>query len=300
MSENQLTSKFEKVNDPFVFLWLIIIGAIIYVLDALDVSAGKIFYGFLTLSIITIVLYNLLVKTDYIELPFRENMKLSMIFFSLGWALVALLNFATLKTYSVVKPFILGSATEGASKLTTFATANLELSPFIRVVTTVFSAGTIEPWVFRVVGFLVGAAIVYIFIKLFNSNLNRDTARILTMIGGFIVSAITFMFAHKWNETYNSNPELFIFSLVFSAIILFAIYWLNYGLSFAMGFHMANNFFALGATNSFNGLFVGFFAGGLQTVAASAILILLIVPFVVFIVNIPKLPSLLINTKRGL
>lgn len=296
---NKLIEAGDKVNDKFTFVIISIVAIAIWTLGALETTAGKLFFGLLVLSVILIVLFNLLIKTEKIELPFRDNDNLSIFFFWGGIILISLLNIGQLKSFSVIKPFILSTGAENVSKLTVFTTASLETNPFINWFATVWGAGVLEPFVFRVGAYLFGAVLGLLIISLLYKSSSDKIKRLWAMGFGIIASIITFIIAHNFNESYRNNTQLFVFAGVFSIIILLGIYYLNGGLALAMGIHMSNNFYALGVKNSFDAITFGLGAGGLISLLTWIILIFLGVTFIVFIANIPKIPSMLKNIIKS-
>lgn len=275
---------------------MVIVSGVLWIQGS---PTGKVFFGVTLISVIIFVLLDKLTEFK-IKVPFRKNAKTNMILFSLSWVVLLIFNLVShLKSYEIIRPFYVAAAADLETKVATFSVLQIENNPFLSAISTVFNAGILEPWGYRVVAVMLGAAFVFLILQVFFRNISTKQKLKLALTGGFICSTVLFVASHLWNGTYRDNPVLFVFAVIFSIVEIIIIYYLNGGFAASAGFHTANNFFALGWKKVLSGLWYGITSGFITGALSVMIVSLLTITFIVFLVNVFKLDKILKSIKIG-
>jgi len=209
--------------------------------------------------------------------PFTTDYDVATGLYLLGWMLPILFTFIfnLFKfKFSIAQLMIPLSATEIVGDITvaqSFAVAEAQTSPFWQWFITVFTAGSIEEFVFGFVLMLVGVSIGMLVWRLFfkGQPAETNTSRTFYIIFGLIFTGLIFGGVHKLNATYVGY--MFFVAIIFRIVMNYSIYFLGLFLSLTLGYHQSNNavwyWGEYGASSTFKALgslggiiIVGFFA----------------------------------------
>lgn len=139
-----------------------------------------------------------------------------------------------------------------------FTVAEAQASPFWQWFITVFTAGSIEEFVFGFVLMLVGVMIgMMVWRLLFDEkNASSETARWFYVFFGLVFTGALFGGAHFLNQSYVGY--MFVVAIVFRVLMNYGVYVLGMFLSLTLGYHQSNNaiwyFKEYGANTTFNAL----------------------------------------------
>jgi len=243
--------------NPFIFS-MIIFGVIFISWGALNkVEAGTLYVTLflVTIGIISLVKSN--IKEDKATLkklyksPFLSSTKVAIAMYLLGYVVIFGINFfgkfiknsfSTLQFFSPL--YFSGSGGGGSGISSTYLASVIENTAGFKLAYSVFVAGTIEEFVFGFALFLGGWIISFFILEFLFDNKapfglsNKTFSKLFSY--AFVI--VTFTGIHVLNASYEG--VMFVWAGLFRLLMTIALYELGLGLSFTMGMHHANNFFA--------------------------------------------------------
>jgi hypothetical protein len=257
-------------NLNLVVYFSIVLSAIGVVWLALnDVPAGMRYTTIFLVGIGLMVLSFLFVNEHQRETaknlmlnPFTTDMDIGVGLYLFGWIVPIILSFVLGlfgSSFNVSQLMIPLSANQVLSEISqSFSVAQAQADPFWQWFITVFTAGSIEEFVFGFVLMLVGVLVAMLLWRLLfkQESANSSKAKWFYTIFGLTIASLVFGGAHKLNGTYAGY--MFIVAIVFRFIMNWLLYGMGLFLSFTLGYHQSNNavwyWKEYGPTATFNAL----------------------------------------------
>lgn len=257
MMNNSINQNFS----PIVFVMLIMSSVGVAWLAINNIPAGMThIIIFLTITAL-ITLYVLFFTNEdskqsifkVIKVPFKLNLGVSALYYVVGLIIPFFLLIFGVQTAKAIIP--LSAETIQIQLTQSFSTVQLVLNDFWRWFVTVYTAGTNEEFAFGFGAVILGVIVTDMIVR--SLKVNVKNPKTIYLIGGMTLSIALFAGAHMLNATY-TTIGMFALAALFRLILNIGIYHLGLALTFAIGFHQANNaiwyLFTYGSTATLNAL----------------------------------------------
>ena len=268
----------DKNYSLLVFMLVVVMFSGMFWLYANNVPAGEL-YAILTLSSIALAMLAFMFVKEYnvgFLIPVARTLDKSVAMLVFGFSLPLILYSFGGQSFIHLSQAFYPLANFGTGFAQSFNAIVIENSPGWTLFTIVGTAATLEEvvtsWLLVIVSFAL-AKVVF-------SLLNIKTSRWKEFTFALIILLFIFSGLHYFNRTYDSFEEYLVAAL-FKALMLLAVYVMNWTISFAIGFHAANNLLFIGGKTALAGLF---------TVPGA---ILLFIAFIVLFRFFSRLPTML-------
>jgi len=230
-------------------------------IDAVDINRRINLFSFSTLFLI-FFLFFLVKEENYIKdlIPFNRSFDRGTLVFVLGFFVPIIafilgstlfhLNITSSNFYNpaIMAPLAAGSTVEPTS----FQALRLKASPTTQWFSETIGAPILEETLLGFGFIIISALLTILFIMIFLAMTIKGTAQQLLVksikykktifIGAIIGSVLIFMGVHVFNNTYVSNPNLFLFAGIFRLVVNLLIFsFVKFGLEFGIAIHSANN-----------------------------------------------------------
>lgn len=178
---------------------------------------------------------------NYIKIPFTVSTISAAVLYLLGWAIPILIRVGTgfsISNYQVP----LAAATINKQIEQTFQTLQTTASPFFNFFVTVWTAGTLEEFLWAFILMFVGGLLTVFVLTMISkySKTPKMYNKNAITIGALLFTVTTFMLAHQLNSTY-TTVGMFIAAGIFRLVLNVGIYYFGLVVSFTVGLHQANN-----------------------------------------------------------
>lgn len=219
-----------------------------------DVPAGQKFttlflgsIGLLMLGLFALDESNRSMMQKIIKLPFSVDLDVGVGSYLLGFAIpivgalvITAFGFSFTSIAQVMVPLATEDINEGIAQ--SFSIANFEASEFWQLFVTVFTAGTIEEFVFGFVWVLNSIIIaILVFTLIFKQvNMNDSGTQFAYTALAIIISGLVFGGAHTLNNTYTTTM-MFLVAIGFRMAMNSGIYFWKLFFTFTVGYHQSNN-----------------------------------------------------------
>lgn len=218
-----------------------------------------------------------------IKSPFTTDYDVAIGMYLLGWLIPIIISFVTNlfgKAYNIAQLMIPLSASDVLNEIQaqSFSVAETQADPFWQWFITVFTAGSIEEFVFGFVLMLVGVVIGMMVWRLIATERTSATqgAKSFYILFGLIFSGLIFGGVHKLNNTYVGI--MFLIAILFRIAMNWGLYGFGVFLSFTLGYHQSNNavwfYSTYGASTTFNALFS---VGGIAIIVFFTLIVIYVI-----------------------
>lgn len=245
-----------------IFFYLTIVAVTLLFFDKFGLPAAG---TYLTITFVTLFLlffgFFQFKEEDYLSdlIPFNQNIDRSVLVYVLAIVvpLIAFILGSTLFHLNITEanfynPLIMAPLAASDAEPTSFQALRIKASPTTQWFTETIGAPTLEEVLIAFGFVMISALLMVYFIVVFLMLTTQQKAGVLLskvksykklIIGGGIVgSVLIFSAIHVFNDTYISNPSLFLFAGGFRLIVNILIFsYLKLGLEFGIGIHSMNN-----------------------------------------------------------
>lgn len=252
MSKHFRTTGWNDNLNLIIFFSLVLSGIGITWLSLNEVPAGVRYTTLFLVSIAFLVLSFFFIKEDnresiktLIKNPFTTDYHVATGLYVLGWLVPPLvtliLKIAGIKKFvisNMMIPLATGQIIDEIAQ--SFTVAEAQSSPFWQWFITVFTAGSVEEFVFGFVLMLVGVIIGMLLWRLAtNTPANSTGAKWFYIIFALIFSSTLFALMHKLNSSYVGY--MFLVAVIFRLFMNMGIHLWGVFISFTLGYHQSNN-----------------------------------------------------------
>lgn len=182
--------------------------------------------------------------TKMIQAPFTTDYDIAIPLFLGGWIVAFLFNLVLGQAFgfTVADTMIPFAQADIDSKiLQSFSAVELSAEPFWRVFVMVFSAGSIEEFLFGFATMFIFGLVGHFVLVMINDGKDFKYLTANNFIFGFalICTMVIFSGIHLLNSTYSG--WMFLIAMLFRMTMNMFIYKWGLFLSFTLGYHQANN-----------------------------------------------------------
>lgn len=252
MANKFRTKDWDSNFNLIVYTSIIFAGIGVAWLALNDIPAGIRYITILTVGVALLTITFLFVDEDnskrmskFIKIPFTTDLSVGAGFYLLGWMVPLLINLITtfFGTGFNISQLMIPLAGNQINNqiMQTLSVAQAQTNPFWQWFISVFTAGTIEEFVFGFILMFVGVMFGHFIYLLIWGKEQSDTkmAFWFRTIFALIFTGLIFGGAHGINDTYMGI--MFLIAIGFRLVMNYSIYVTGVFITFTLGFHQANN-----------------------------------------------------------
>lgn len=251
MVKNTVVLGYNQNFNLVLFASLVMAGMGVGWLALNNIESGSIYTTLFLLVTSMMFVGFLFVKEDskdtiskLVKLPLSTDYDLAIPLFLGGWITAILFNLLVsgvggFAISEVMVPF--AQADIDNKILQSFSAVEISADPFWRWFVVVFSAGSIEEFLFGFATMFIFGLVGKFVLQMINDgkDLNFISANNFIFVFALAMTALTFSGIHLLNSTYSGY--MFIIAVAFRIVMNMFIYKWGLFLSFTMGYHQSNN-----------------------------------------------------------
>lgn len=251
MAQNKLHKGYNQNFNLVLFTSLVMAGLGVGWLALNGIESGSIYTTLLTLVTVLMLIGFFFIKEDdksviskMVKVPLTNDYDLAIPLFLIGWIVAILFNFLVSNVggfaiSEVMVPF--AQANIDQTILQSFSAVEISAEPFWRWFVVVFSAGSIEEFLFGFATMFIFGIVGQFVLQIISDgkDLSFISARNFIFSFALIMTMVVFSGIHLLNSTYVG--KMFLIAMIFRAVMNMFIYKWGLFLSFTLGYHQSNN-----------------------------------------------------------